>query len=78
MHELPGPRCFCSLTEWDTKLYCIGGMIPVKDEETGSNGLTGPTKEVWCFKRETEKWEEGPSLPEPRIGGVAVVYGTVN
>lgn len=33
------------------------------------------TDEVWFVEGENQLWKPGPYLPEPRMGGIVVIYG---
>ncbi|GFV57658.1 alpha-scruin [Trichonephila clavipes] len=69
VHSLPSPRCYCSLTVWMRQICCVGGMI------RDANDAMRPTNKVWFFNSDAEMGNYGPTLPIPRMGSVALVYG---
>ncbi|GFT98087.1 uncharacterized protein NPIL_666481 [Nephila pilipes] len=67
VNSLPSPRCYCSLTVWMGRICCVGGMIRLGRDKMS------PTDEVCLLNSETEMWNNGPALPIPRMGSVALV-----
>ncbi|GFS43859.1 uncharacterized protein NPIL_449791, partial [Nephila pilipes] len=67
VNSLPSPRCYCSLTVWMGRICCVGGMVRLARDKMS------PTDEVYLLNSETEMWNNGPPLPIPRMGSVALV-----